>query len=83
MITGFFLTIIFAVLSFLVGLLPTIAFPAALSSALSTAWYLINSVSFLLPVSTILTVLGLALSFHVAVLAWRLVHLIGGYLRGR
>lgn len=83
MITGFFLSMGLALLSFFVGLLPVVVFPAAITSAVQTIWYYINSVSFLLPVGTLLTVLVLAMSFHGAILLWRLAHLIGGYIRGR
>jgi len=83
MITGFFLQVGYAFLSFLVGLLPVIAFPASASAAISTVWGYVNALSFLLPVSTILTVFVLALSFHVAVLLWRLLNLVASYIRGR
>lgn len=83
MITGFFLYLLYALLSFLVGILPTLAFPASFASALNVAWYYVNALSFLLPMTTLLTVLGFAMAFHAAVLIWRLIHLIGGYLRGR
>jgi len=83
MITGFFLQIFFAFLNFLVGLLPAVSFPAAITAAIQTVWYYINGLSFLFPVSTLLTVLGFAMLFHVSILLWRLMHLIGGYIRGR
>jgi len=83
MIVGFFLTILYQVLAFFVGLLPTTAFPSAVSAAISTIWGYVNALSFLLPVDTLLTVLGLAMVFHGAILLWRLAHLVGGYLRGR
>lgn len=83
MITGFFLSVFYALVAFFVNLLPQVAYPTALSNAIGTAWYYVNALSFLLPVSTILTILGLAMTFHAAVLLWRLVHLVGGYIRGR
>jgi len=83
MITGFFLSMFLSLLSFFVGLLPVVAFPSSITSAVQTIWYYINAMSFLLPVSTLLTVLLLAMSFHGAILLWRLAHLIGGYIRGR
>jgi len=83
MITGFFLQILLAVANFVVGLLPVYDLPAAVSSAISTAWGYMNALSFLLPMNTLLTVLGIAMVFHVSLLVWRLLHLIGGYLRGR
>jgi len=83
MITGLLLTILFALISFFVGLLPTIAFPTGITNAITLIWGLVNSVSFLVPVDTLLTVLGLAMVFHGSILLWRLAHLIGGYIRGR
>jgi len=83
MIVGFFLDIIYTFVAFFVNLLPMTAYPQSLADSIRTAWYYINALSFLLPMSTILTVLVLAMSFHVAVLLWRLAHLIGGYIRGR
>jgi len=83
MITGFILQIFYAVLAFFIGLLPSTPFPQALANAFSLVWGLINSVSFLLPVSTLVTVLGIAMVFHAAILLWRLSHLVGGYIRGR
>jgi len=83
MITGFFLSIFYAIIAFFVGLLPVIAFPTAVTSAFTTIMGYVNALSFLLPVSTLLQVLGYAMIFHAAILGWRLVHLIGRYLRGR
>jgi len=87
MITGFFLQIGLTLLQFFVGLLPlatgSFAFPTGITSAIQTIWYYINSVSFLLPVSTLLSALTIAMLFHGTLLLWRLAHLIGGYIRGR
>jgi len=83
MITSFLLSVLYQFLSFFIGLLPSVDFPTAITTAISTIWYYLNAVSFLLPVSTILTVLGLAITFHLAILGWRLAHLIGGYIRGK
>lgn len=83
MITSFLLYVVYVPFAFFVGLLPVIAFPAAFSGAITTIWGLVNALSFLLPVGVILTCLGLAMTFHVSILLWRLFHLIGGYIRGR
>lgn len=83
MITGFFLSLFYALIVFFVQLLPQVQFPTGLANAIGTAWYYVNAMSFLLPVSTILTLLGLAMTFHGAILLWRLAHLVGGYIRGR
>lgn len=83
MITGFFLQIFYGFLSFFVALLPTTGFPVDISSAIATVWGYVNALSFLLPVTTLLTVLGLAMTFHGAVLLWRLIHMVASYVRGR
>jgi len=83
MIVGFFLQILNALLAFIIGLLPTIDLPTQVATAVTTIGGYFNALAFLLPISTIFTVLGLAMTFHVTVLVWRLLHLIGGYLRGR
>jgi len=83
MITGFLLQIFYSLLYFFAARLPAIAFPAAITGAIQTIWYYINAVSFLLPVSTILIVLGLAMVFHSVILVWRLGNYIAGYVRGK
>lgn len=83
MITGFFLQIFYILVAFFVNLLPTTAFPSGITNAITTVWYYVNSMSFLLPVSTLLQVLVLAMIFHGAILLWRLAHLVGGYIRGK
>jgi len=83
MITGFFLAIFYSFLSFFIVLLPMSTFPAEITTAFATIGGYINALSFLLPINTLLTVLGLAMIFHVTILLWRLSHLIARYLRGR
>lgn len=83
MIVGFFLQVVNAVIRFIISLLPAYPLPTAVATAVTTAWTYINAVSWLLPVDTLLTVLTLAMVFHVAILVWRLLHLVGSYLRGR
>jgi len=83
MITGFLLQIFYSLLYYFAAILPTVAFPTAITEAIQAIWYYINAVSFLLPVSTILTVLGLAMVFHSAILLWRLANYIAGYVRGK
>lgn len=82
MITGFFLQIFYAFVSFFVSILPTVAFPSALGSAITSIWGYMNALSFLFPIQTLLAVLGMAFTFHAALLTWRLFHLVAGYLRG-
>jgi len=83
MIIGFLLQIFFAVLAFFVGLLPVVAMPSGWTSSLALIWYYVNSFSFLFPVTTLLTVLVFALSFHVIVLFFRFVLWIIHLIRGR
>lgn len=83
MITGALLFLLYGIISFIVGLLPAISFPVSFTTAIQATWYYVNAYSFLLPMSTILSVLGIALTFHVVLMLWRLAHLVGGYLRGK
>lgn len=83
MITGFFLRIGFIVLNFVVGLLPVIAFPTAITSAVVAVAGYINAWSYIFPVGTLFTVLTLAMIFHIAVIVWKYAHLVGRYIRGR
>jgi len=83
MITGFFLRIGFVVLQFFVAVLPTYPFPVGISNAIVTIGGYINAWSYIFPVSSLLAVLTVAMVFHGALLAWRLIHVVGRYLRGR
>jgi hypothetical protein len=82
MITGFFLSLFYTVIMFFVNLLPVSSLPSDWTAALSAVWSYTNAANFLFPMSTFLTVLGLALTFHVTVLLWRLsvwiIHLARG-----
>lgn len=83
MITGFFLSIFYVLLSFIVSLLPVINIPADLLTAFTFSWSFVTALSWLLPVNTLLTVLSLAIFFHISVLVWHFSHVILRYLRGR
>jgi hypothetical protein len=83
MITGFFLQTFYIVITFMVGLLPTIALPAAFLSALSLAVGYLNAFSFLLPVGSLLTVIGFAITFHLALLTFDFTLWVIHLLRGR
>jgi len=83
MITGFFLGVLQGVFGFLIGLLPVVAFPTQIASAVAQIGYFFNALAFLLPISTIFSVLILAMTFHVTILVWRVIHLAFRYLRGR
>jgi len=83
MIIGFFLRIGFIVLNFVVGFLPVVAFPTAITNAVVAVAGFINAWSYIFPVSTLFTVLTLAMIFHLTVIAWKYAHLLGRYIRGR
>jgi len=83
MIVGFFLQVLNALLAFIIGLLPVVALPTGVTDGITYIGSYLNSMAFLLPISTMFQVLALAMTFHVSILVWRLLHLIGGYIRGR
>jgi len=82
MITGFFISIVTTVVVFFVGLLPIIAVPMDWISAVNLIWGYMNALSFLLPISTLLTILSLVITIEVAVFLWhfslKLYHMIRG-----
>jgi len=83
MITGFFLSIFTAIISFFVGLLPTVPIPAGALNAFTSVWTFINAYSFLLPVSTMLEVLSIVMTYYVAILVFDIALWIIHLLRGR
>jgi len=83
MIVGFFLGIFYTVLSFVVHLLPVISFPSEITAAVTAVGGYLNAWTFIFPVSTLFTVLGLAFVFHFSVMAWHYSHLFLRYIRGR
>jgi len=87
MIIGFFLSLFLSILQFVIGLLPaatgTLAFPAAITTAVATIGYYMNAWSYIFPVSTLLSVLVVAFLFHGAVFVWHFFHMIMRYIRGR
>jgi len=82
MITGFLLQILYVVVAFFVGLLPTIDVPVGWTSSIALMMSYVNGLSWLFPVSTLLSVLGLAVTFHVALLGYDLSIKIYHMLRG-
>jgi len=83
MITGFILTIIYYFIAFLVGLLPLGSdFPASWVVAVNQIWGYINAFSFIVPVSTLVYVLGIAISFHLFIFAWKVIHWVLSLIRG-
>lgn len=83
MITGFFLRVLYIIMAFFVGLLPSSVFPPEITQGVQTAWYWINAFSWLFPVGTLLSVLALATLFHGSLIIWHGGHLVLRYIRGR
>lgn len=69
MITGFFLGIGVSILQFFVDLLPVIAFPSNWLTSISLFWGIANTMNFLVPLSTLVTILGYALALEVGLFA--------------
>jgi len=82
MITGFFILLITALANAIVGLLPTYGLPTEWVTGVNMIWGYMNALSFLLPVGTLLTVLGIALFFHVSIFVWHLSLKLYHMLRG-
>jgi len=77
MIITFILNAIYALLSFFVGLLPaSSALNGGFASSLSTMIGQANQWTYVFPVGTLFTVLGVVLVFEGIVLAWRLIKVV-------
>jgi len=72
MITGFLLQITLTLLTWIIGLLPVFSIPSQWFAAVGFIWGVANSLSWLLPIPTLLQVLTIALTIHVAVFVWHL-----------
>jgi len=83
MITGFFLNIFYGLVSFFIGLLPTVAMPVGFVSAVSLFWGYLNSFSAFFPVTTLIAVLSFAVTFHLILLGYDLSLKIYHMIRGR
>jgi len=83
MITTVFLNIIYQIINFFIGLLPTgVTFPADWVAGVYTIWSYINAFSFIVPVDILITCLGIAVTFHLFVFGWNFMHWIYGLIRG-
>lgn len=76
MITTFFLSIINSFVGLLLNLLPTGSLPSGISTAISYFWAIVNSFSYVFPVSTLLAAFLVLLAFDLAVLLWHLLQWI-------
>jgi len=74
MITGFFLQLFYSFIAFVVGLLPTTAYPSGISDGIELFWSYVNLFSMVIPVQAILTVVLLSLSYAAALLLWDALH---------
>jgi len=70
MIIAFFVKIITAILGFFIGLLPVINIPTGWTDAITLIWGYMNAMSFLLPIQTLLTILGLVMTVEVVIFIW-------------
>jgi len=82
MITGFLLSVLYALIAFFIALLPATAIPTAALTAIVSLVGFINAYSFLFPVSTLLTVLGVVMTYYITMLVFDtglwIIHLIRG-----
>jgi len=82
MITGFFIVLATSIVTFFLSILPVIDVPTEWTSAITLIWGYVNSLSFLLPISTLLTILSLVVTIEIAVFLWnfslKLYHMIRG-----
>jgi len=82
MIIGFFINILSSILAFFINLLPILNIPAEWTTAITLIWGYINAMSFLLPITTLLTILGIVLTIEVVIFVWHFGLKIYHMLRG-
>lgn len=83
MITGFLLQIFYVLITFFFSFLPAITLPSGVTSAITTAFGFMNQFTFLFPLATLLSVVVIAISFHLALLTFDFVIWLIHLLRGR
>lgn len=76
MIFTLILNFFYALLNFLIEVLPTGNLPAGFTSALNYFWSVVNAFSYIIPVGTLLSALLIMLAFDLAVLVWHFVQWI-------
>jgi len=75
--------IIYGILAYFVSLLPQGSpLPSIWIADVYTIWSYINSFSFIVPVDTLLYCLGIAMTFHLFIFAWKSMHWLYGLIRG-
>lgn len=83
MIIGFLLNILYGFINLLVGYLPVGgSVPSTWISGIYSIWSYVNLFSFVVPVNTILSCLGIALVFHGFIFAWHGIHWVISLVRG-
>jgi len=83
MITTIFLNIIYAFVSFFINLLPLgTGFPASWIAGIYSIWGYINAFSFIVPVDILVFALSIAISFHLFIFGWNILHWVYGLIRG-
>jgi len=82
MIIGLLMQIFYVFIVVVVSILPAVPLPALFASAFALVWSYLSSFSFLFPMPVLLVVLGVAISFHIAILIFDftlwVIHLIRG-----
>jgi len=82
MITGFIVSIFTGFVSFLIGLLPVVDFPSEIATAIALVMGYVNAMNWLFPVSTLITCLGIAITFEIGVFVFKftrwIIHLVRG-----
>jgi len=76
MISGFFLTMLFGLVSLLTAFLPTGSLPTEFSTAISSLFGVLNTFSYLIAVDTLILLVGLVIAFDGIVLLWNFVNWI-------
>jgi hypothetical protein len=83
MIVTFILNIFYRFILTVISVLPTAsALPSAVDTALTYVFSLMWYLNYLLPIDTLVTILLLALTFHLALALWSLGYRIIGIVRG-
>jgi len=77
MITDFILTIPASLIRGIINLLPAGGvFPVEWTEAVHDIWQNINAFSFIVPVDTLLWCLGIAMTYHLAIIGFKIFHWI-------
>jgi len=82
MIVTFILQIAYAFINFLIGFLPVGSLPPQITTALTYFVGVINSFNFLFPIDTLITVLGISISFELAVVFFHFINWVYHKIRG-